>query len=97
LFRIIRRDPQLLVRPGRRVGIGEVALGERHSQSSAKVLVPGPHPPPLPRQPHQHHVRVVPKMPEDPEPHEATEGLTPDHLRPCHLRELPVPRLDVHP
>ncbi|KAF1660566.1 hypothetical protein FQA23_0010935, partial [Aptenodytes patagonicus] len=70
LFRVVRRDAELLVRPGRRVGVGEVALGER---------------------------RAVPEVPEDPEPHEAAEELAPDHLRPRQLRELPVPRRDVHP
>ncbi|KAF1443936.1 hypothetical protein FQV07_0010471, partial [Pygoscelis papua] len=67
LFRVVRRDAELLVRPGRRVGVGE------------------------------HHVRAVPEVPEDPEPHEAAEELAPDHLRPRQLRELPVPRRDVHP
>ncbi|KFO75912.1 hypothetical protein N303_05571, partial [Cuculus canorus] len=73
LFGIVWGDPELLICPGRRIGIWEMAL------------------------PHQHHVRVVPEVPEDPEPHEAAEELTADHLGARQLRELPVPRVDVHP
>lgn len=44
LFLIVRRDPELLVRPGRSVGIREVSLGERPVRARPE---PGPRPPPL--------------------------------------------------